>query len=390
MDDLDDLLDPDDLANLDDVGESEVPKAVTHLLEEAARAGASAIHLEPTSDGALRVRLRVGTTLREGPVIPRGLERGVIVRLKVLGQMDVAERRVPQWGEFTSDVEAGQTVAWRVVTLPGDPEERITVHVTPVDAAPPQLDHIVGDEGLAEVRAALDQGRGLVLVAGPRWSGADRFLDACLLEAAQPDRAAVSIGQALRAAMPNVHQVVVHPDAGMDTPLALRAAVRSAVDVIQVHSLEDADAVVWAVNGALNGSLVLGSIPMADAEGAVLRLLETPIAHGLVAEALSLVIGVRHIRRLCPSCRRQAGDGGYTATGCDECGTTGYLGTVPVSHTVGMDRTIRQAVRSGEPEAVVTAIRTAAGTFREAALRAADAGEISMTDALRETPDPDR
>lgn len=387
-DDLDDLLESNG-DDLEDGRDSEVPQFVTQLLEEAVRVGASALHLEPMEDGTLKARLRVGTTLREGPAIPRGLERGVMARLKVLGQMDLTERRVPQWGEFTAQTEAGPTVTWRVVTLPGMPDERITVHVLPVDGSAPLLDEIIDSQGLKQIRAALDAARGLVLVAGPRWSGGEQLLEACLREAARPDRAAVSITETTRAVIPDVHQVVVRPVDGMDTAVALRAAVRSAVDVIYVHSLHDRETLLWGVNGGLAGSLVLAAIPTPDLESAVLQLLEAPIAPGLVAEALSLVIGVRHIRRLCPSCRTNAA-GGFIADGCDECGMTGYQGTVPIIHVLPVDGGIRRAMRSGDRDAMVAAIRRAAGTLREKALTVADSGEISAADALRETPDPDR
>lgn len=389
LDDLDDLLDAGGLDDVDEDLDTEIPKLVTQLLDDAVQLGASAIHLEPTGDGTLRARLRVGAALREGPAIPRGLERGVVARLKILAQLDITERRIPQWGEFSTQSQAGPTVAWRVVTLPGAPDERITVHLSPVDTSPPQLGEILAGDALEETRAALDAGRGLVLVAGPRWSGGDRLLEACLREAARPDRAVVSIAETHRTVIPEVHQVVVRPVDGLDTAIALRAAVRSAVDVIHVHSLHDDETLQWAVNGSLSGSLVLASIPTADIEGAVLRLLEAPVAPGLVAEALSLVVGVRQIRRLCPSCKKNA-DGGFIAAGCDECGMTGYQGTVPVHHVLGMNGAIRTAVRSADPDATVTAIHAAAGTLRDAALWIAESGEISVADALRETPDPDR
>jgi general secretion pathway protein E len=390
LDDLDSILDADDLDDVDEVIEDEIPKLVTQLLEEAVRVGASAIHLEPTGGGTIRARLRVGPALREGPAIPRGLERGVVGRLKVLGRLDITERRLPQWGEFTSNLETGPTVALRVVTLPGSPDERITVHVSPLDTSPPRLDETVAGDGLEEIRAALDVGRGVVLVAGLRWSGADRLLEACVRETAQPDRAVVSIAETFRAAIPNVHQVVVRPEGGMDTVIALRAAVRSAVDVIHVHSLHDPEALRWGVNAGLQGSLLLASIPTGDVEDAVFRLLEAPIAPALVVEAVSLIIGVRQIRRLCPRCRKRNADGGFIATGCDECGRTGYAGTVPVYHVMRMDGAIRRAVRSADPDTIVTAIRAAAGTLRDAGLRVAGSGEISVVDALRETPDPAR
>lgn len=375
---------------IDDGHEGPTPKLVTSLLTEALKVSATAVHLDPGDDGSWRVRLRIGPDLQDGQtVIPRGSGRGVIGRLKVIAGMDIAERKLPQEGTFTTEFETGNRVEWRLTTVPGRLDEKLTVRPVPLDTSAPRLDELVtGDGDMERIRTVLETGQGLMLIAGPRWSGREQLLDACVRELVRPERGIVSIEESPRAAIAGVHQVVVRPDIGMDTAAALRASVRSDVDTIRVHSLHHVETLSLALDAALDGCLVLATIPTTDAESAVMRLLEASIPPALVADGVPLVIGMRQIRRRCPDCRQSAGDAAFSSTGCETCGESGYRGHVAVYQVAPIDDTVAVAIRSGDRGAIIAAMQTTSGTLRDAALRLADAGEISTTDAIRETPDP--
>lgn len=374
----------------EDDGESPVLRLVERLLDELGRSRASALHLEPEADGSLRVRLRVDGTLRPGPTerVPRQLAPGTLARLKILAQLDIAERRLPQSGCLA--LEDGRRFA--VMTLPTPGREMLVVRALEPASAPRDLAGLgLEAPALAAIEAALDRARGLILIAGPARSGRSTLLRSSLARAARPDRCVVSIA-ADGGPLAGVVDVRPNGSIGLTTAAAFRGALRCQPDVIGASDLADAETVHVAVSTAGTGPLVLGTIHTPDAPATVIRCLDMGIEPWLFADALSLVVALRLLRRLCDDCktgapapREVAAARIFRSNGCAACAGTGFRGLLPVAEVLAPDAALRAAIGGGAADLGTALSRAAEPGLRQAALDRVAGGATSLEEALRMT-----
>ena len=318
-------------------------RLVQQIIAEAVRRRASDIHLEPMAK-RLRIRYRVDGVLQEGESPPKRLQPAIVSRLKLLAEMSLAEKRIPQDGRIQV-VVAGQPLDLRVSCLPTVHGESLVLRL---------LDQRQVRLGLAELGLAPDDRRnlerlvalpdGLVLVTGPTGSGKTTTLYACLHHLNGPDRKIITVEDPVEYQLAGINQVPVRAEVGMTFAAALRAMLRQAPNIVMVGEIRDRETAEIAINAALTGHMVFSTLHTNDAPGAVTRLFDLGVKPFLVAASLRAVVAQRLVRTVCRHCRQPlalvpadwAAVGGRPAelagatplrgVGCPECGGTGFRG----------------------------------------------------------------
>ncbi|MGE5220746.1 MAG: type II secretion system ATPase GspE [Chloroflexota bacterium] len=341
--------DEEDVAHLRDMA-SEVPviRMVNQMLVRALESRASDVHIEPF-ENQLKVRYRIDGILHEVESPPRQLKAAVISRLKILAQLNIAERRLPQDGRIKTRL-AGKEVDLRISTVPTLYGESVVIRLlergqifTQLDALgfPPVL--------LAQFNEMILKPHGMILVTGPTGSGKTTTLYGALQKINDPGKKIITIEDPVEYQLSGVNQIHVKPQIGLTFANGLRSIVRQDPDVIMVGEIRDAETAEIAVQAALTGHLVFSTLHTNDAAGAISRLLEMGVQDYLLSSSLLGVLAQRLVRRLCMSCRREmpfsdsTGLSGeleifesnaprtvWEAVGCDACSGTGYLGRVGI------------------------------------------------------------
>jgi len=381
-------------------------RLVDRLLSDAVRAGASDLHVEPQRDG-LRVRLRVDGVLRDALTLPRSGSSAIVARLKIIADLDVIERRLPQDGRALVRVD-GDRVDLRVSTLPSLHGEKVVVRLLPAASALPTLDRL----GLTErqqslLLEAVSRPQGLILITGPTGSGKTNTLYAALSEGVHDDRNVVTLEDPVEIELRGVTQVHVDEKVGMTFGRGLRAVLRQDPDVILVGEVRDAETAELAVRAALTGHLVLTTLHTLDSASAASRLLDMGVPAYLVASSLSLVLSQRLVRVPCPECRARVEPDPYLlaslwvtdprgdwveAVGCLACGGTGYRGRTAVVETLEVGPELRHALLTDGGEEAVRAVARNSGvrSMRENAIELARRGGTTLDEVIRAVPsDPD-
>ena len=373
------------------------------LLTRAQQDRATDVHLEP-GERDLRVRFRVDGVLSEALRAPRSALPGLAHRLKVLADLDPAERRLPQDGRLTVGVD-GAPVELRLATLPTVWGETLVLRL---EQGPPAV-LTLADLGLGERDAQVyarscARRQGLVLVTGPAGSGRSTTLYAALDAVDRPDVGLVTVEERVARRLPGVDQVQTDASAGLTTARALRSALRADPDVVLLDELLDGETARLAVDAALTGTLVLSSLTADDAPSAVRRLVELGVEPFLVASALSCVLAQRLVRRLCLRCRQahvadadllratgvpwspdEPPPAAYRARGCADCAGTGYSGRLALHEVLAVTEDVERMVVTCEPSAAIARLAREQGTvpLREAGLRQVRAGATSLEEVLR-------
>jgi type IV pilus assembly protein PilB len=384
-------------------------RRVNHLLEEVVKTGASALHLEPDAAGGLRVRLRIDGMLHDAadPHVPAAHARGLLGRMKIVANLDIAERRVPQCGKLTVASASGP-VSFAADTVPAGRCEMLVLRRLD---SPRELGTVDGlgldSADLARVRAALAGPPGVVLATGPRHAGKRTFLETCLRELVSGERGLVSIGASPRE-IEGVVSVPVHEPLGFTRHVALRMALGWSSEVVALDELHTLEQATMAFDGAVAGTRVLASVPGSTAARAVQRLFDMGVGPDRVAHGLSLVVAPRLLRRLCPDCkttepaperealerlvprlvaRRALRDwrSAARAVGCAACRKTGYRGLVPVFEVLVPDERLRSLLVAADPGPALVAIGERTTSHREAAILRAYEGVTTVAEALRVT-----
>jgi type II secretory ATPase GspE/PulE/Tfp pilus assembly ATPase PilB-like protein len=384
-------------------GDGETARLVDAWLHQAVRERASDLHVEPFED-VLTVRLRVDGTLREIARPSASVAVAAISRLKVLADLNIAERRVPQDGRLRLEVD-GRSVDLRVSTLPTCHGESVVLRVLDGEASRRGLEEL-GLPGpvLAGLNAAIARPNGLVLVTGPTGSGKTTTLYGALRALNTPDRKLITVEDPVEYDLEGVMQVGVHPGIGRTFAATLRAMLRQDPDVLLVGEIRDEETARVAVQAALTGHLVLATLHTNDAPGAVARLADMGVERYLIASALAGVLAQRLVRRLCPHCRharrtspqelhRASIAGGeapaicHEAAGCPQCEKIGYKGRLGLHEWLPVTPALRDLIADGAPSFALreAARETGLITLREAGLRAIAAGETSFDEILMHT-----
>lgn len=365
-----DALPAHDLAQL--ASEAPVVRLVNLLLTEGLEANASDVHLEASSHG-LAVRYRVDGVLRKAPSPPPGLRAAVISRLKIMAELDIAERRVPQDGRIRLHLD-DREIDVRVSTVPTLHGESVVLRLltSGVDRLGLEDLGMAGDT-LAAMRRSLDRSQGVVLATGPTGSGKTTTLYAALAALRSGREKIVTIEDPVEYDIPGVAQMPIRESLGVGFASALRSILRQDPDVILVGEMRDAETAEICVQASLTGHLVLSTLHTRDASGAVIRLLNLGVPAYLVAATLDVVLAQRLVRRVCSQCARDTEptstersaarsasvelDGIRRGAGCDACSGTGYRGRAGVYEMLAITDEIRSLLLTGP---AVTTLREAA------------------------------
>ena len=335
-----------DIGNIEEIaGQSPVVKLVNYLLYNAVRENASDIHIEP-DDKKLRVRYRVDGKLYEKICLPHQMHAAIVSRIKIMAELDIAQRRLPQDGGIHVLVE-GRPIDLRVSVMPGNFGEKVVVRVIDPQKVLFNLESLgFTYENLKLFRKVLQAPNGIVLVTGPTGSGKNTTLYAALSELNHEDVNICTVEDPVECNITGINQFQVNPAAGFEFSTALRSLLRQDPDIIMVGEIRDHTTANIAVQAALTGHLVLSTLHTNDAPGAVTRLLDLDIAPYLVSASLIAILAQRLVRKICPNCKTEyeppssirkvvekAGgkfDGFCRGVGCKKCRNTGFAGRIAI------------------------------------------------------------
>ena len=342
-------VDEEDVAHLRDMA-SEVPviRLVNQMLVRALESRASDVHIEPF-ENQLKVRYRIDGILHEVEPPPRQLKAAVISRLKILAQLNIAERRLPQDGRIKIRL-AGKDVDLRIATVPTLYGESVVIRLLERAQIFTQMDTLGFPANILQhFNEMISKPHGMMLVTGPTGSGKTTTLYGALQKINDPGKKIITIEDPVEYQLSGVNQIQVKPQIGLSFANGLRSIVRQDPDVIMVGEIRDAETAEIAVQAALTGHLVFSTLHTNDAAGAISRLLEMGVQDYLLSSSLLGVLAQRLVRRLCANCRHEVPFAGFDgnepeltlpsaeglktvweAVGCDRCSGTGYLGRVGI------------------------------------------------------------
>jgi general secretion pathway protein E len=373
---------------LETADDAPIIRMLNALLTQAARDGASDIHIEPYERHS-SVRFRVDGTLREVVQPNRALHAALISRLKIMAELDIAEKRLPQDGRIALRIGT-RAVDVRVSTLPSAHGERAVLRL--LDKSDSRLTlEAVGMQGevLAQFSQLIAQPHGILLVTGPTGSGKTTTLYAALQRLDAVTLNIMTVEDPIEYELPGIGQTQVNPKIELDFARALRAILRQDPDVIMIGEIRDFETAQIAIQASLTGHLVLATLHTNDAASAVTRLTDMGVEPFLLSSSLLGVLAQRLVRKLCPLCRRQDAQGQWHAVGCEQCGHTGYAGRTGVFELLVADEAIRGLIHAQAGEADIRRAAQAAGMrlMREDGERLVAGGVTSREELLRVTRD---
>jgi type IV pilus assembly protein PilB len=384
--------------------EAPIVKLVNSLIADAVRKGASDIHIEPY-EKSMRVRFRIDGVMQEMMAPPFKFKAAIISRLKIMAELDIAERRVPQDGRIKIKV-LNRTIDLRVSSLPTIFGEKIVMRI--LDKTNLNIDlSKLGFEPKAfkEFTDAVANPYGMVLVTGPTGSGKTTSLYSALSRINTPEVNVMTAEDPVEYNLDGINQVLVNDDVGLSFAAALKAFLRQDPNIIMVGEIRDLDTASIAVKAALTGHLVLSTLHTNDAPSAIGRMIDMGIEPFLVASSVNLILAQRLVRRACAACRRppklseeilselqldpkEAADAKFVEhVGCVECSNTGYRGRQGVYEVMNMSPRIRELVleRASANEIKKVAIGEGMLTLRRDGLEKLKRGITTVEEILKET-----
>jgi len=379
--------------------DSPVVKFVNSIISQAVEQNASDIHLDPEEE-EMRVHFRIDGVLHPITSVPRKMTGGVISRIKLMAEMDIAEKRAPQDGRLTRDVD-GRRVDVRVVSLPLVNGEAVAMRLLDKGVTVRELDSLgILTPEKERFTSAIAQPHGTVLVTGPTGSGKTTTLYAALMALNGGDKSILTIEDPVESPLAGVKQMQIAPKAGVTFSTGLRTMLRADPDVIMVGEIRDRETAQIAVEAAMTGHLVLSTLHTKDAPSALTRLVDMGIEPFLVSSAIDCVVAQRLARTLCKDCKRvkelpkavlsEHGLEGaeiYEAVGCKRCGNTGYRGRVGIYEIMTVTERIRTMVLERRPLADIADLATREGMrrLRQDGYEKVRAGVTSMAEIGRVT-----
>ena len=377
-----------------------VIKLVYSILGQAVNEGASDVHFE-LEERDMRVRFRVDGVLSEVARVPKRMIAGVVSRIKIMSELDIAEKRVPQDGRVAVNVD-DRRIDLRVVTVPTERGEGATVRILDKSQALRSLDELgMSGEGRSRFTEAYNQAYGAILVTGPTGSGKSTTLYSALSEIDSTAKNIITIEDPVEYQMPGVNQMGVNRKAGLDFAVGLRSILRADPDVIMVGEVRDPETARIAIEAALTGHMVLTTLHTNDAPSAITRLQKMGIESFLTASAVDCVVAQRLARMLCPDCKRRtvlergvleaagfrvgADVEAWEPVGCGRCGGTGYRGRVGLYSVMTMSEGLKDLTVSKAPQAEITQLARSEGmvTLREDGLAKVSHGITSIEEVAR-------
>ena len=409
------ILEEIDLGNVEDeevslenllnmAGETPIIRFVNLVLAQAIRDKASDVHFEPF-ENEFKIRYRIDGALYEMSPPPRELAIPIISRIKVIGNLNIAERRVPQDGKVRLTV-AGRSVDLRISTLPTQFGESVVLRVLDQSATTLDLDSLGMPPDIVEVVAkTIALPNGIFIVTGPTGSGKTTTLYSCLKRLNQVGNKLMTAEDPIEYEIDGIMQTAVNSAIDLTFANALKAFLRQDPDIIMVGEIRDLETAQIAIQASLTGHLVLSTLHTNDAAGAVTRLMDMGIEEFLIASSIEAVLAQRLLRRICMDCRREhmpsvalieqleldpemlANRQIYAGRGCDNCAKTGYRGRLGIFEILEITESIRELIAAGEPSGVIRerAIQQGMRTLREDGLRSIFTGATSVEEVIRYT-----
>ncbi len=373
---------------------------VHRVISEAVDRGASDIHFEPFEEH-MKIRYRVDGVLIEAALIPAKIVPTIVSRIKILSDLDIAERRIPQDGRVTMDLET-KRIDLRVVTLPTSCGESVIMRILDSSNAQIELDSLgMLPQARDRFTHSFTQAHGAVLVTGPTGSGKSTSLYAALNQVNTPEKNIITIEDPVEYQMEGIKQVQVNNKSGLTFATGLRAMMRADPDIIMVGEIRDKETAQIAVEASLTGHLVLSTLHTNDAPTAITRLTEMGIEPFLVGSAIDAVVAQRLARRLCDECKRRVmlpaevlRQNGfnvgldlecYEPVGCARCGGTGYKGRIGLYEVMTISETIRNMAVARETADAIAheAVREGMMRLREDGLEKVRRGITSIAEIAR-------
>jgi general secretion pathway protein E len=400
------LEEPQDLLDTDD--EAPIIRLVNSLLFRAAKERASDIHVEPM-ERELIVRFRVDGVLQEVVKPPKRYQSSIVARVKIMAQLNIAEKRLPQDGRIRIKL-AGRDIDIRVSTIPTTHGERVVMRLLDKMATLLDLGEIgMGPETLGHMEQVIRRSHGIVLVTGPTGSGKTTTLYGALSRINTPDLNILTVEDPVEYQLKGIGQMHINPKIGLTFAQGLRAFLRQDPDVIMVGEIRDRETAEIAIQASLTGHLVFSTVHTNDAAGAVTRLVEMGVEPFLVASSLTGVLAQRLVRRVCPDCRlayvpddeelremghtlesfkkRYGAERIYKATGCAACNRHGYRGRTGIYEFLLVDDDIRPLILKNMDSGTIKKTATGKGmtTLLDDGARKVALGETTIAEVVSTT-----
>ncbi len=394
-----------DISHLKEEGEqAPVIRLVNLTLVNAIKEGASDIHIEPF-EKILRIRYRIDGILSEAQPPPKSLQAAIVSRIKILSELDIAERRVPQDGRFRIRY-AGREIDFRVSTLPTYFGEKVVMRILDKGALTLDLNKLDFEEQpLQDFREALSRPNGIILITGPTGSGKTTTLYSALHLLNTEDVNIVTVEDPVEYELEGINQVQVKPEVGLTFAAGLRSILRQDPDIVMVGEIRDEETADVAVKAALTGHLVLSTLHTNDAPGAITRLIDMGMEPFLISSSMVLAAAQRLVRRTCPDCKQsyrvpqqvleraqlhiEPGEEVVLAKGkgCKRCNDTGYKGRVALLEGLKVNEEIQDLIMASASTGDIKrkAIECGMLTLRQVGLRKALEKKTTLEEVLRVT-----
>ena len=380
-----------------------VVRLIQTVFEEAVRADASDIHIEPDED-VLRIRRRIDGVLHETIMDDRRIAAAVVSRLKLMAEADISEKRLPQDGRFTLRV-LDKSIDVRLATIPTQTGEAVVMRLLDHGSAVRKLDQLgMSDDIIRRFRTMIHRPHGLVLVTGPTGSGKTTTLYGALAELNKPQKKIITVEDPVEYQLPRINQVQVNHRIDLGFARVLRTALRLDPDIILVGEMRDMETGEIGLRAALTGHLVLSTLHTNDAVSTAMRLIDMGLEPYLVAASVQAILAQRLVRRTCETCsspkqldpseqawvhsvlgENASLEGFSEGNGCNQCNHTGYRGRLGVYELLEIDYTLADALRRNDPAAFENAARAQRGyrPLVHNALEFARQGITSLAEAMR-------
>ncbi|MBW4838318.1 MAG: Flp pilus assembly complex ATPase component TadA [Paenibacillaceae bacterium] len=387
--------------------DSPVVRLVQQMIEQAVRLGASDIHVDPM-DTQLAIRYRIDGQLRNERTVPKSMQGVIIARLKILGNLNIAERRLPQDGRIKMLVD-GKPIDIRLSSLPTVHGEKIVMRLLDLAEGVKGLDKLgMTEPTLNLFQRMIEKQHGMVLLTGPTGSGKTTTLYSALQHLNREETNIITVEDPVEYMLDGVNQMQVHPAAGLTFARGLRSILRQDPNIIMVGEIRDLETAEIAIRASLTGHLVFSTLHTNDAVSTVVRLRDMGIEPYLIASSLIGIVAQRLVRCICPDCKtaytpeRQemiylerlgiGADKLYRGTGCGTCGKTGYRGRMAVHEALLISDDLRSAIVDGSsiPELRQMAKEQGMTTLFADGIQKALEGRTTLQEIIREVEEEER
>lgn len=385
-----------------EAGESPVIRYVNYILQTASKEGASDIHIEP-QENKLKVRFRIDGVLFEMMTPPAKMAAAITSRLKIMANLDIAERRLPQDGRIRCTVN-GRKLDLRVSTIPTGTGEKTVMRILDTRSISVTLDELGFDENTLEIwKKQINEPHGIILVTGPTGSGKTTTLYASLRQMDKQKMNVSTVEDPIEYHLDGITQTQTHERIGMTFAKALKALLRQDPDVIMIGEIRDMETATTAIQAALTGHLVLSTLHTNDAPSSITRLINIGLEPFLIGAGVNAVLAQRLVRRICPNCRTKTApseemaeflemngmpnDEIWTGEGCDKCRNTGYAGRVGIYEMLVIDDQMRDVIARNPNVAELRrfCIERGMATLRQDGFQKVLEGRTTVTEVIRVT-----